>query len=157
MYDTKKEATEEVKRQSDVDEHQQNGTTTDEDRTIPIVLRSDTASGLSSIEYAINNVAVDGVAFTILKAEVGRITEEDVRMALAQKDGHVVGFHTDADQRAKQLAERSGIPINLFSTIYQLIDWVTEISKKKKGVYELQNLTGEGTICLLYTSDAADE
>ena len=155
MYDTKKEAVEEVKRQSDTDEHQQNSAATDEDRTIPIVLRSDTASGLSSIEYAINNVAVDGVTFTILKAEVGRITEEDVRMALAQKDGHVVGFHTDADQRAKQLAERSGIPINLFSTIYQLIDWVTEISKKKKGVYELQNLTGEGTIIRVFDEQPA--
>lgn len=117
---------------------------------IPLVLRSDTASGLSSIQQAIAAIATDGVTFTIIKSAVGDITEEDVRLALAQKDGQVLGFHTNADQRAKQLAERSDITIHLFPTIYEVLQWAMALSEQKKEGYELQNPTGTAEIIRMF-------
>ena len=123
--------------------------------TIPLVLRSDTASGLSSIQEAISSLSPDAVRFTVIKSAVGDITEEDVRLALAQNGGQVLGFHTNADQRAKQLAERSDIAINLFPTIYEVLQWTENLSKEKQEKYELENLTGKAKIIRIFEERAA--
>ncbi|MCY4577155.1 MAG: GTP-binding protein [Candidatus Kaiserbacteria bacterium] len=122
---------------------------------IPLVLRSDTASGLSSIQQAIAAVASDGVQFTVIKSSVGDITEEDVRLALAEDGGQVLGFHTNADQRAKQLAERSGIALHLFPTIYEVTQWATTLSKQKREGYEVQNPTGAAAIIRIFEEQSS--
>ena len=117
---------------------------------VPLVLRSDTASGLSSIQQAINAITTEGVQFTIIKSSVGDITEEDVRLALAQEGGEVLGFHTQADQRARQMAERNDATIHLFPTIYEVTQWTTELATQKQTGYELQNPTGEAKIIRMF-------
>ena len=152
IHDTKKEAADAAKKErseAGAREMPDNG-----GRTIPLVLRSDTASGLSSIEYAVKKMAVDGVSFAIIKQGVGDVTEEDVRLAAAQDDGHVIGFHTGADRRAQHLAERNGTTIRLFPTIYELIDWVTAISEKKKDAYETEHPTGSAVIIRIFDENS---
>lgn len=148
IHKTKKEAMEAMEK--GVSRKQQNKSPNDTEIVIPIVLRSDTASGLSSIQQAIDTVATDGVVFTVIKSAVGDITEEDVRLALAQKDGHILGFHTNTDQRAKQLAERNEVTIHLFPTIYEVLQWATALSEQKKEGYELQNPTGTAEIIRIF-------
>ena len=126
--------------------------------TIPLVLRSDTASGLSSIQQAIDTIAASGgVNLTVIKSAVGDITEEDVRLALAQKSGQVLGFHTNADQRAKQFAERNNVIIHLFPTIYEVLQWATKLSEQKREGYELQNPTGTAQIIRIFEEREAKD
>ena len=149
LYTTKKEALEAAERQQP---HGSRDRVEDDTKkiVIPLVLRSDTASGLSSIQQAIDTVASDGVQFTVIKSSVGDITEEDVRLVLAQNDGQVLGFHTNADQRAKHLAERSDIVIHLFPTIYEVTQWATALSTQKREKYELRNPTGTAEIIRIF-------
>ena len=150
LYDTKKEALESAERQRS---HSMQGSKVEDSAKkiiIPLVLRSDTASGLSSIQQAIDAVVSDGVQFTVIKSSVGEITEEDVRLALAQDGGQVLGFHTSADQRAKQLAERSDITIHLFPTIYEVTKWATTLSTQKQEGYEIQNPTGTAEVIRIF-------
>lgn len=147
-YDSKKEAMDDAA-QASVQEQTTTHVGT-EGRTISLVIRSDTASGLTSVEQAIHNVAEKGITFSIIKKDIGRVTEEDVRSAQAQEEGHVLGFHTTADQRAKQHAQRTDTPLHLFPTIYEVIDWAKELSQKKRGLYELENTTGEATIIRIF-------
>ncbi len=154
LYTTKKEALEAIEKHQSLSSQKD---TADETKkvVIPLVLRSDTASGLSSIQQAIDTVASDGVQFTIIKSSVGNITEEDVRLALAQSGGQVLGFHTQADQRAKHLAERSSISINLFPTIYEVVQWATLLSTQKQEAYEIQNPTGTADIIRIFEEQQA--
>ena len=149
MYETKKEALDAAEK--NYPPKQQNASPENREKiVIPIILRSDTASGLSSIQQTIDSVTTNNVAFTIIKSAIGNITEEDVRLALAQNGGHVLGFHTNADQRAKQLAERSGATIHLFPTIYEVLQWTTTLSKEKQEKYELQNPVGNAQIIRIF-------
>ena len=153
-YDSRKQAVEDAKKETSKDQ----GRTIDtgeHGRTIPLVIRSDTASGLTSIERAIAAVAETGITFSIVKQTVGQVTEEDVRIAQAQDGGQVVGFHTDADQRAKSLAERTNTPMHLFPTIYEVTTWAKELSQEQRGQYELQNTTGEATIIRIFEEQPA--
>ena len=153
LYETKKEALEDAKKIRPI--RNRNNEIGHKGRNIHLVLRSDTASGLSSIEHAITGVAVEGISFIIVKKEVGNITEEDMRLALAQDGGQVVGFHTSADQRARQFAERNDMTVNIFSTIYELIDWATVTSQEKKEVYEETNPTGSATVIRIFEEQPA--
>ncbi len=155
FHATKKEALEAAKVY--VSARHTHAETGDAERTIPIVLRSDTASGLMSIEHALRTVPVQGVHFRIIKRDVGDITEEDVRLALSQHDGQVIGFHTSADQRARALAERSGRTIHLFPTIYELIEWSTMIAERKQSAYEMDNRTGTATVIRVFESQPAQQ
>ena len=148
IHKTKREASEEAKKQKEV--QSSSFATGEAERTIPLVLRSDTASGLSSVEQAILNAGIEGITFVVVKKEVGEITEEDVRRIATEENGQIVGFHTTAQQRALQLAERSGIVVNLFPTIYELIDWSKALSKNKKENFELENPTGTATIIRMF-------
>lgn len=122
---------------------------------IPLVLRSDTASGLSSIQQTIDATTTDDVQFMVIKSNVGGITEEDVRLALAQPGGQVLGFHTQADQRAKQLAERSGITIHLFPTIYEVVQWAAALSAKRREAYAVEHPTGVADVIRLFDGQSS--
>lgn len=151
LHDTKKEAAEAAIAQRSLGSQNQNRVADSAEKiVIPLVLRSDTASGLSSIQQAIDAVTSDGVQFTVIKSSVGDVTEEDVRLALAQDGGQVLGFHTNADQRAKQLAERSAISLHLFPTIYEVTKWATALSAQQREAHELQNPTGTAEIIRIF-------
>ena len=149
-YASKKGAVDDAAKESEK-ERQHAAAPGKQGRTIHLVLRSDTASGLTSIERAISAVAEKGIVFSVLKKGVGQVTEEDVRIAQAQDDGHVIGFHTTAaDRRTEHLAERTNTPVRLFPTIYGVIDWARNLSQEKRGTYEMQNITGEATIIRIF-------
>ena len=155
VHGTKKEALDAAEKGPEATPTQRASTSDAATVTIPLVLRSDTASGLSSIQQAIAAVAGDGVQFSIIKSSVGDITEEDVRLALAQDDGQVLGFHTGADQRAKQLAERSSVTLHLFPTIYEVTAWADSLSAQKRERYELHHPTGTAKIIRIFEEQPA--
>ena len=124
------------------------------ERTIPLILRSDTASGLLSLEHAVTQAGIEGVTFVVVKKEIGDISEEDVRRIATESDGHIVGFHTKAHPQAVQLAERSGVHLHLFPTIYELIEWATRLSEGKKESFELSNPTGKATVIRLFEQNS---
>ena len=149
LHETKKEALDMAQKYTPLIK-QNTASDNTKETIIPLVLRSDTASGLSSIQQAIDSVTTEGVLFTIIKSAVGDVTEEDVRLALAQKNGQILGFHTSTDQRAKQLAERNRTTIHLFPTIYEVLQWTTALSEQKREEYELQNPTGTAEIIRIF-------
>ena len=150
VYSTKKAAAEAVKKEVDFSQETPAVDHVDQKRVIPLVLRSDTSSGLISIEEAIAASAVSGTAFRIIKKDIGVITEEDVRLAATGRNGHIIGFHTTADRRAQQLAENSSIAIHLFPTIYEVTDWAASVSQEQLHSYLLQHPTGTATVIRVF-------
>ena len=152
IHNTKKEALEFVKKNETKENNNIISSVGETDRSIILILilKSDTASGLVSIKKAIEDSAVSGISFKVIKEGIGNITEEDVRISLTEKDCFVVGFHTELDKQAKHLSERDSANVFVFSTIYEVTDWANSKSVKKKEKYELDNTTGEAKVIRIF-------
>lgn len=155
MHETKKDAIEYIKKEYNDDEAIKSFNDGNLEYIIPIIIRSDTASGLTSIENAICSVTPKGVGFKIIKSSIGEITEEDVRMALAELNGQVIGFHTEVNNRAKALADKNTNMLYTFSTIYEVIKWAKNISQKEKEEYEMQHTTGVAKVIKMFEEEGA--
>ena len=94
-----------------------------------------------------------GIEFKVIKSSVGIITEEDVRLVIAEENGIIVGFHTEIDNKAKQLADRYPDTLVTFDTIYEIMDWAKQLSQKEKEGYQLRNVTGKAEVIRVFEED----
>ena len=157
LYDKKKDAVADVKKllanvnRDDTQTSEIN--LMDAKKIVPIILRSDTVSGLNSISKVLIEAGKKGIGFKIIKKAVGDVSEEDIRLG-AQEDACVVlGFHTGIDSKARILSENNGTDLHLFDTIYEIIDWVDSILTTKKDEYQIENITGKATVIRIFEED----
>ena len=156
LHEGKKEATQWVRTYAVADSSGDTVDTVEAEHIIPIVVRANTASGIQSIVSAIKESVPSGIAFKVIRSAVGSVSEEDVRTALAEKNGVVVGFHTDIDGTAQTLSERNPGVLLTFDTIYEIIDWAKQLSAKEKEEYQMRNITGSGKVIRIFSADEAN-
>lgn len=92
-------------------------------KILNLILKADVLGSLEAIEEVLKNLPQEKVILRILKAEVGEITESDIKLALQAK-AKILGFRTKINPIAKNLAEREKIKIRQFEVIYDLVEWV---------------------------------
>jgi translation initiation factor IF-2 len=86
-----------------------------------IVLKADTQGSLEALTESLEKLSTDEVAVRIVRRGVGAVTESDV--TLAQADGAiVVGFNVRPDANAREVADREGVDVRLYTVIYQAVD-----------------------------------
>lgn len=94
--------------------------TSDESRfTLPLIIKADVTGSLEAIEHELAKISHEDASIRIIQSGVGRITESDIKTAMST-GAAVIAFHTDSDQAAKDLAERSNVVIESFTIIYEL-------------------------------------
>jgi translation initiation factor IF-2 len=90
-----------------------------------IVLKADTQGSLEALTESLEKLSTDEVAIRIVRRGVGAVTESDV--TLAQADGAiVVGFNVRPDRGAREVADREGVDVRLYTVIYQAVDDVKQ-------------------------------
>ena len=110
-------------------------------KTLKLVLKADVQGSIQAIEGSLMEIESDKVEIEILHKAAGPISESDVLLCSAS-DGIIIGFGVKVENKALKLSKQESVEIRLYSVIYELIDQIKEA------------MLG---ICLLYTSDAADE
>ncbi|WP_338636007.1 translation initiation factor IF-2 [Spirobacillus cienkowskii] len=95
----------------------------DKAKEVAIIIKADTHGSSEAIRTSIQKLDTPKVKNKILHAAVGGITETDVILAKAS-NALIVGFNVRPDRVAAQVAEQSGIKIQCFSIIYELIESV---------------------------------
>ncbi|NIA07224.1 MAG: translation initiation factor IF-2 [Actinobacteria bacterium] len=86
-----------------------------------VILRADVQGSVDVLCQSLNDLSVSEIKVRILQAMVGGITEGDV--LLAQASGAVIiGFNVVASERARSLAENSGVEIRSYRVIYEVMD-----------------------------------
>jgi translation initiation factor IF-2 len=88
---------------------------------LPLVIKSDVTGSLEAIKHELAKLSHERAQLRILSAGIGRVGEADVKTAIAA-GGRIIAFTVDVDAPARDLAERSGIPIESFSIIYDLAE-----------------------------------
>ncbi|OGF68826.1 translation initiation factor IF-2 [Candidatus Giovannonibacteria bacterium RIFCSPLOWO2_02_FULL_45_14] len=106
-------------------------------KTIPLVIKADAAGSIEAIQSQISKLDLKDFSLVTLRAEVGNITEDDIKLASANKNSVVVSFRVKIDRAASILSERFRVRAMNFNLIYELEDWLRR---------ELENIIGEEKI-----------
>jgi translation initiation factor IF-2 len=92
-----------------------------EAKELNLILKADVQGSLEPIINEINILEKGEITVSILYAETGNISENDVLLA-SSSQAIVIGFNVQADVAARRLAEKEGVDIRLYDIIYRLIE-----------------------------------
>lgn len=91
-----------------------------------IILKADVQGSLEAIEQILSTINSDEVAINYIEIGVGSITESDIKIAAPSK-AVIFGFNSQPTPVAKRLAEASGVEINTYKIIYELVAEVKKL------------------------------
>ncbi len=124
VFDSKKDATLARSAYKSTTEKRIDITNKDGKYVAPIILKADTAGSLEAIEQELSKLDSARVEVRILERGIGTVGEGDIKTALATTGAVVLGFNTDIDATATEVARQHGIPIKTFDIIYELAQWL---------------------------------
>ncbi|MFZ1987515.1 MAG: translation initiation factor IF-2 [Minisyncoccia bacterium] len=126
-------------------EHIESGDKTE----LPLVIKADVTGSIEAIKHELAKISHERAVIRILSAEVGPVGEGDVKIAQAS-GGIVIAFSVPVDANARDLAERSGISIEVFPIIYELGKRVEEMLLLRAPKVTEEQVTGEAKILKLF-------
>jgi translation initiation factor IF-2 len=94
---------------------------TGEAQTLNIILRADVRGSIEAIEKELSKLEHPEVKVKLLQKSVGGISEADVTLAHAS-DAIIIGFNVVPDEKARNLAEKTGVQIRRYDVIYKITD-----------------------------------
>lgn len=101
----------------------------------PIIIKTDTLGSLNAIKYEIDKITNEKTQIQIVSENIGSITENDIKFAISS-NAKIIGFNTICDKNALNLSMRDKIDINIFTIIYELVDYLktklTELEPKEE-------------------------
>ncbi|MEK7506656.1 MAG: translation initiation factor IF-2, partial [Patescibacteria group bacterium] len=82
---------------------------------------TDVQSSLEAIDHILRTIKSEEVGYKVVGYGVGTISDADIKNARATQAA-IIGFHVGIDGSAKQSAEREGIKVQIYQTIYELVE-----------------------------------
>ena len=101
-------------------------------KELNVVLKGDVDGSIEALSDSLEKLSSDEISVNIIHRGVGQITESDVLLASAS-DAIIIGFQVRPSLNARNLAEKEGIDIRLYSIIYEAIN---EIKSAMEGMLE---------------------
>jgi translation initiation factor IF-2 len=92
-----------------------------EPQTLNLILRADVRGSIEAIEKEFSKLEHPEVRVKLLQKSVGGITEADVTLAHAS-DAIIIGFNVVPDEKARALAEKTGVQVRRYDVIYKITD-----------------------------------
>jgi translation initiation factor IF-2 len=97
-------------------------------KTLNVVLKADVQGSVEAIADSLSKIKSDKVDLEIIHTAVGSITENDVLLASASK-AIIIGFRVKTESGVTDVAKQAGVPIKLYSIIYELLEQVEDALK----------------------------
>jgi len=116
---------------------------------INIILKADNSGSAEAIKAKLEQIKLNGVTVTVLRADIGAITETDVTLASASK-AIIYGFNIRPDAAIRQKAEEAQVSIRLHRIIYALLDDVDALLKGKLKVEIKEEVLGQFEVRALF-------
>ena len=86
-----------------------------------LLIKGDVDGSVEAVCDSLQKLSTDEIKISIIRKSVGSIIEADVNLASAS-DAIIIGFNVRANNRAKKLAEESGVEIKFYQIIFECID-----------------------------------
>jgi translation initiation factor IF-2 len=96
--------------------------TSDDEDTRPLLallLKADSQGSLEAIEQTVRALVPEEIRLSIIRSEVGNISDSDVLTAQAA-EAIIYGFNVAFSGMAQRLADKEHVPVRLFNIIYRL-------------------------------------
>jgi small GTP-binding protein domain len=120
--------------------------------TLPIIIKADAMGSLEAIKHELEKISKEGICIKIVDADVGTISEGDVKSAMTRAGTIIFGFNTKIDAQAGALAERTEtISIELYDIIYKLKERVEELLNEKAPKIEVEEVMGRAKILKIFS------
>lgn len=97
-------------------------------KELNIIIKADVHGSVEAIKSSLVKLTNDEVKVSVIRADVGAISESDVILASAS-DALIIGFNVRPSVRVSDIAEEEGVDIRTYNIIYQAIDDVTDAMK----------------------------
>ncbi|MBU1102275.1 translation initiation factor IF-2 [Patescibacteria group bacterium] len=106
-----------------------------------LILKADVSGSLEAVREALKTIPQEEIILRVVKAEVGDITENDIKLAESAK-ARIYGFRVKMPQDLEPLAQRRNVKTGVWQIIYELIQTVRqdasrllapEVSHEKSG------------------------
>ncbi|MDD5155660.1 MAG: translation initiation factor IF-2 [Candidatus Omnitrophica bacterium] len=88
-------------------------------KELKIIIKSDVQGSLGAIKDTLAKINTQEIKLEIIHEGVGAINSSDVVLAAAS-NALILGFHVEADDRAKELISKEGIDVRMYNVIYEL-------------------------------------
>jgi len=86
-----------------------------------LIIKADVDGSVEALCDSLEKITSSEVKISIIRKSVGGIIEADVNLANAS-DAIIIGFNVRANNRAKKLAEDTGVEIKFYQIIFEAID-----------------------------------
>ena len=97
-------------------------------KQLNIIIKADVQGSVEAIQESLEKLSNDEVKVKILHASVGAVTESDVTLADVS-NAIVIAFNVRPEPLAKDMAEKVGVEIKIYSVIYNAIEDVESAMK----------------------------
>lgn len=101
-------------------------------KELNLIVKGDVDGSIEALSDSLIKLSIEKVQVNVIHKAVGQIIESDVLLASAS-DAIIVGFQVRPSSSARQLAEKEGVQIKLYSIIYEAIE---EIKLAIEGLLE---------------------
>ena len=124
---------------------------------VPLIIKADVASTIDAIEHELQKLEDERILVKIVRAEVGDITENDIKAAGGDDRSIILGFNTSVDAGVPELAERAGITVKTFSIIYELTEWLSEVLAKRRPIKKVERTVGNLEVLKLFSKSGTKQ
>jgi translation initiation factor IF-2 len=90
-------------------------------KELKIIIKSDVQGSLGAIKDTLAKINSPEIKIDIIHEGVGAINSSDAVLAVAS-NALILGFHVEADERAKELIAKEGIDVRIYNVIYELVN-----------------------------------
>ena len=118
---------------------------------INIIVKADMQGSIEVLKQQIGEMGHDDVDVKMIHSGVGAVLESDVDLAV-NADARILAFHTAANNKVRQLADRSGIDIKVYSVIYELLDDIKRLMEGELAPEYVEEITGHTEIRRIFKS-----
>ncbi|MBI1834174.1 MAG: translation initiation factor IF-2 [Candidatus Andersenbacteria bacterium] len=127
-------------------------TSSDDKRpTLALVIKADSKGSLRAIEQTVTAMVPPEIRLSIVRADVGPISDSDVLTAQAAK-AIMYGFNVTVAGMSKKLADKEDVVIKVFDVIYRLTDDVRQEIEERQPMDIVQEDTGRLKVLKVFFS-----
>lgn len=125
---------------------------TAEHALVPVIIKADVSGSLDAIAHEIAKIQEEKVDLKIILADVGPISENDIKRAGGDARTVIIGFNTSVETEARLSAERIGMAVHTETIIYKLTEWLTELVAERRPKETVQEIRGQARVLKFFSA-----
>jgi translation initiation factor IF-2 len=119
--------------------------------TINLIVKADKQGSIEVLKHQVAQFQHEEMQINLLHAGVGAVTESDVDLATTSK-ARILAFHTSANARVRQDAERSGVEIKVYDVLYDLLEDIKRLMEGELAPEMREEITGHAEVRRVFKS-----